>query len=662
MNKIMNLFDIAVRNIKKNISNYFLYFISMVCSIMIFYTLKAIQYNKQIMNLSNLSEKIESAFGLMSFVIALFVLVFIWYSNLFFAGKRKKEIALYCLMGVKKKQAARMLFYENLVMGFMALIIGIIIGIMFSKLFSMILVRLMGFDIKIALTVPLEAVLSTIGVFLGLFAATSLSGYMIIYKFQLIDLFKSESKGQKEPKASIVLTLLSFLLIGIGYWMATHYQYKGYKELLIIVALVACGTYLLFSSLIVYTAKFIRKKKSIFFKGVNIITFSHLIYRSKSNSRLLATIAILSACTITAVGGAAAIYSDNAEGIDKLLPFSYVYEVKDSNLDKNIEEVISKHKENKIVDSITIEIKSVEGTYPNISKLESEKEEYEKSVDNVISLGTLKKILGSLGKDTNVSLKQDEVIFYFYFMYSEDIMENPKGKIMYYNIDNKNVSFNIKDCINYPVVNKLVNKNNGILNLVVVSDEVYEKLSVSESPINLRLINVENPKKSKDTTADVIKTMSKSKVYNQNSYGDNALNISTYYEEYSNKMSEVGMTLFLITFVGIVFLICTGSMIFFKQLSEANDDRSRYNILRKIGASKNEIKVSIGKQMSVIFALPLVVGVCHSMVAMTILQPMLKINIWQPVLGVVGIYISIYFIYYLLTVKFYCKILHNKYV
>lgn len=657
----MNLFDIAVRNIKKNLSNYFLYFISMVCSIMIFYTLKSIQYNKQIMDISSLKEKIQNAFSTMSIIIALFALVFIWYSNTFFIGKRKKEVALYCLMGVKKKQVARMLFYENLVMGFMALIVGMLLGIMFSKLFSMILVSLMGFDIKVSIVVPLEAIISTIGVFLGLFVVTSLHGYMIIYKFKLIDLFKSESKGQKQPKVSLILTVAAILLIGAGYFKAVHFQYNGFKSIFIILILTVSGTYLLFSSLIVYTAKFVKKKKSIFFKGANIITFSNLIFRSRSNSRLLATIAILSASTITAVGAASALYYDNLTGLDKKLPFSYVYEIKDSALDNKIEEVISSHKENQIKDSITVEVKSIEGTYPPILKIGSEKNEYEKSVGNVISLGTLKKILGSLGKDTNISLKQDEVIIYFYTM-SEKFMENPKGKIMYYNLDNKSISFNIKDCMDYPVINELFTGNNSIVNMVVVDDEVYAKLVGNTSPATLRLISVENHKSSKETTEDVIKTMRQSKEYNQNSYGKNALSISTYYDEYSTSMQELGMLIFLVTFVGIVFLICTGSMIFFKQLSEASGDSKMYNILRKVGANKKEIQNSIAKQMSVIFGLPLVVGVSHSIVAMKILEPMIKTNIWYPVFVVVAVYMIIYFAYYLLTVKFYCRILNKNFV
>ncbi len=657
----MTLFNIAVRNIKKNLGNYFLYFISMVCSIMIFYTLKAIQFNRQIMDLSNINQKVENAFSMISFVIALFITVFIWYSNTFFAGRRKKEVALYCLMGVKKSQIASMLFYENLLMGFMALAAGILSGIMFSRLFSMVLVRLMGFDLEVAISIPLDAIISTIGVFLALFMVTSLHGYMLIYKYKLIDLFKSENKGQKQPKTSFILTLAAVLLIGSGYWLALHFKYNGLTSIMLIVFLTVCGTYLLFSSLIVYLVKFMKNRKKLFFKGLNMITFSHLAFRSKSNSRLLATIAILSACTLTAVGAAAALYYDNVTGMDKMLPFSYVYQIKDKNLDSNIEEVISKHKENKIKNSIAVEVKQVEGNFPSVDKLNKGKKEYEKSVDNVISVSTLKKLLVAIGKDSNVSVKQNEVLLYFYTMFSEKVMENPNGKNMFYNIDKKEVPFKIKDCINYPVINELFNGSNSIVNVVVVDDKVYSKLVDSTPPTTLRLISVENPKKSKATTEDIIKTMRQSHVYNKNSYGQNALNISAYYDEYTSSMTELGMTIFLITFVGIVFLICTGSMIFFKQLSEANEDKERYRILSNIGANKRELQHSIAKQMSIIFVLPLVVGISHSIIALKILEPLLKANIWYPILAVATIYVLIYLAYYLLTVKFYCKIIGRNF-
>lgn len=318
------------------------------------------------------------------------------------------------------------------------------------------------------------------------------------------------------------------MLIGLGYLKAAKYEYNGYNEILIIVFLTVSGTYLLFSSLVVYVGKFIKSKKSIFYRGTNIITFSNFIHKSKSNSRILATIAVLSACTITSVGAAAAIYFDSVKGIDRLIPFSYVYEVKDLNLDRNIENVILKHKENKMKDSITIEVKTAEGMYPNISKLDSDNTEYEKSIDNIISVSVLNKLLKCMDKDMNVSLKNDEVICCFYNIYSEDIMEDPTGKTMFFNINQNQVPFKIKEYIDYPVINKLLNKNNSILNVVVVSDDIYEKIEDSKEPVILRLINVENPKNSKETTEDIIETMSRSRVYNQNSYEDNALDISCY--------------------------------------------------------------------------------------------------------------------------------------
>lgn len=656
----MNLIDIAFRNIKRNIKNYFIYFISMVGSIMIYYTVKSLQYNKQIMNLSSISKKIENSFNLISIVIAVFVFIFIWYSNGFFAGKRKKEIGLYCMMGLKKNQAAQMLFYENLIMGVLALIFGIFFGIIFSKLFSMILVKLMGFDINVSITVSLLPVLSTIEVFLILFAVTSLSVYMMIYRYEIIDLFKAQSKSQIMPKYSSILSIPAFIFMGLGYSKAINYDYSGFKEVLMIVILTVCGTYMFFTFFIVDAAKFLKNKKALFFKGTNIITFSQFIFRIKNNSILLATIAVSSACTITAVGGAAAIYTNSVVSINNKLPFSYVYEIKDEKLDKDIVNVISNHEENMVQDSMKAEIKKVRGKYPNISREDDKTDEYEESTETIISVSTLKEMLKTLNKDTDISLTDNEVIMYFYMMYSEDVMKNPKGMTMYLNMNGSDMPFEIKECVDYPVINKLFSKNNSILNLVVVSDKVYGQLENSVDSSVLRLINIKNPKKSKDTTEDVIKTMRNSGLYNKNSYGDNAVNLSSYYYEYTKNMSEVGMTLFLITFVGIVFIICTGSIIFFKQMSEAEDDRRRYDVLMKIGLNKKEIRKSIADQLRIVFALPLLVGICHSTVGMKILQPILDINVWKPLIGVIILYACIYYVYYILSVKVYCEIIDSN--
>ena len=173
----MGLINIAIKNIKRNFYNYFLYFVSMIFSIMIYFIFTSIQYNTQVQEVVGSSITFSTVFKAASIVIAIFVAIFIWYSNSFFIKKRKKEVALYSLLGIRKKQIARMLFYENIVMGTAALAAGILMGSLFSKLFIMLLIRLMGFSANIIFMIPLKAVLNTSVVFIILFLITSIHGY-----------------------------------------------------------------------------------------------------------------------------------------------------------------------------------------------------------------------------------------------------------------------------------------------------------------------------------------------------------------------------------------------------------------------------------------------------------------------------------------------------
>jgi len=211
-------------------------------------------------------------------VIAIFVAIFIWYSNSFFIRKRKKEIALYSLLGIRKRQIGTMLFYENIVMGIAALCAGILIGSLLSKLFIMLLVSLMGFSANIEFMIPSKAVLNTAVVFIILFLITSIHGYRLIYRFKLIELFKAENQGERVPKTSVFLSLVSVLLIGGGYFIYTKALSSfGVFAILITLALTIIGTFMLFSSLTLLIIALSKKNKRRYYKGINMIGTSQLL-------------------------------------------------------------------------------------------------------------------------------------------------------------------------------------------------------------------------------------------------------------------------------------------------------------------------------------------------------------------------------------------------
>ncbi len=138
----MGLFSIAFKNVKRNFKNYAMYLTSMIFSVLIYSMFKAIEYNDQIANVADGMKTVSKSFSGASVIIALFVFIFIWYSNSFFIKKRKKEIGLYSMLGIKKKNIAAMMFYETMTMGVIALAIGIFLGAFFSKGFILVFLGL----------------------------------------------------------------------------------------------------------------------------------------------------------------------------------------------------------------------------------------------------------------------------------------------------------------------------------------------------------------------------------------------------------------------------------------------------------------------------------------------------------------------------------------
>jgi putative ABC transport system permease protein len=188
---------------------------------------------------------------------------------------------------------------------------------------------------------------------------------------------------------------------------------------------------------------------------------------------------------------------------------------------------------------------------------------------------------------------------------------------------------------------------------VVVRDEVYNKCCNADNLYRIKGYITDNKKDSEELTGELDKLLSKKLA--QNGEG---VKFSSYYSRYRAGLMFSGLIIFLGAFLGLLFLVATGSIIFFKQLSEANDDKDRYKILRNIGVTKKEIRISISKQIFVVFALPLGVGIMHSLVASTLLSKMIKIDLTLPIILTVSAYSAIYMIYYFLTASSYYNIVN----
>jgi putative ABC transport system permease protein len=642
---MIGLFDIAFKNIKRNFNNYFLYFASMIFSILIYFTFTTIQYNPQISQVVGSSAGFSTVFKSAAIVIAIFVAIFIWYSNSFFLGKRKKEVALYSLLGIRKKHIARMLFYENMVMGITALVAGILLGSLFSKLFIMLLMRLMGFSDTIIFMIPLKAVLNTAIVFTLLFLITSILGYRLIYRFKLIELFKAESQGEIAPKPSIIRSIASVLLIGGGYWIYTKgLSIFSFFSIFITLGLTVIGTFMLFSSLTPLMIKLSKKNERRYFTGINMIRTSQLLFRMNGSARTLAIITILSAATLTAMGVSSSFYYDLSADLQKNYGFTYAYASNDKSLDKKVEATMAKYPKNKLISSVDMNLAKVHGQYPSATKESTSIDFY------ILSESNYNEIAKVRGLKDKIKLKDrhDVAVFEQYITMSLDYKDYI-GKVIKINGD---MPLKVRDFKTYSLPNSGMTRR-----VVVVNDEVYQKYHAENNVYRIKGYITDHKKESEELTKELT-----SLLFKKNAEKEDAITFSSYYSEYKSRLAFSGVTIFIGALLGLLFLAATGSIIFFKQLSEANDDKNRYEILRKIGATNREIKASIRKQILIVFALPLIFGIMHSIVATTLLSriTIININLTLPISITITAYTVIYMIYYFLTVRSYCTIINSK--
>ncbi|MGG4106363.1 ABC transporter permease [Paenibacillus lautus] len=638
----MTLFSIARKNIRKNFTNYFLYFASMIFSIVIYFTFVSLKYDTAIQSATEGSTKISSAFSGAAVVLIIFVAIFIWYSNSFFTRKRKKEVGLYSLLGVRKKQIGRMLFYENFLMGVLALLAGIALGSVLTRFFVSLLMKVMGYDAVSNFSISPAAIINTAIVFMIITLITSLQGYRLIYRFKLIELFHADQEGEREPKASWITAVLSLVFIGTGYWLALQnlLESKAWAAMgfmltpLVILTTVIIGTYLLFSTLTVTLLKISRNNKNRFWNGMNMIGVSQLLYRIKGNARTLTIIAVLSATTLTAVGTAYSFYYSNASNAQQANPNSMMWISHDSSVTKRADELIDSTPHHELLYHASVPILEVDADVSGLNDVFS----HDIQSYSVISQHDFNELAKMQGRKDTITLSGEEAVA-LDPAYYEGFSPTYVGSTVTLKPNKQELQITFKELKKYSVLNL-----GTVYSTIVISDERFAQLEKQANTIMLEAYGISNQDKAKQLTEDLEGILPESASF------------ASYYQDYARGMEASGLLIFMGGFLGLVFLTATGSIIYFKQLTEANSDKARYQILNKIGVNRREVKKSIAQQVLFIFALPLVAGIAHCAVALSALSKLLHMNLVIPVVICMAVYTCVYLIYYVVTVRSYYKI------
>ncbi|WP_148551852.1 ABC transporter permease [Paraclostridium bifermentans] len=638
----MILFNIAKKNVQKNLKGYFLYFFSIVFTVGIYYAFKNLQYNPSIDAALSASSKASAAFNAASIVIALFSILFIWYSNSFFIKKRKKEIGLYALLGIENKEIGLLLFFETLIIGVAAIVIGIIAGVVFSKMMLGILIKLITLNLSINFAVSIKGMFETFVLFILIFLVIAYQSNRIIYKFKLIELFKASSTSEKAKKGSKLLAILSiiFILAGYGIYFSTLSGMDLILGAFATLFMVVVGTFLFFSSFMFFIIKRQQKNGSNYYKGLNMISTSQLLYRIKSNAKMLSVIAILSATTLTAIGVSISIYFMSSQMVEQRAPYSYTLSLDNKDYIKEFENTLEDSKNHELVNKFTLSYLDLD-SYKNNSY--GFKETYQ-----IMSLSNLNEILKLKGDKELGSINDNE----FIHVQSKELNQYEEPSINLSD-NGKSVSLNLKSSLDEKLYNTY-----GSSEMIVVSDNEFKNLKVNNELKHYYTYNITNQKDGEGFNKKVLKITEKYPSIDQRRSASSY--VFSYYDTFKDEFTSSGVMVFIGVFVGLVFLVCTGSVIFFKLLSEAQDEAPRYTVLNKIGVDEDDIKSSVYKQVGFNFFLPLSLGSLHSIVANYVVCHILGQNLSIVMLWTLIPYSIIYITYYLITSKFYFNIVNKQ--
>ena len=659
----MNLFysKFALNNLVKNKRFILPYILSTIFTIASFYILTSLSLGK---NLDKLPQGISATKQVLGFgviVIAIFSAIFLFYTYSFLIKRRVREFGLYSVLGMTKKQIARILILETIFIAVLTLVFGLAFGLLFDKLMLLVLLKLFTAGVSFGFVITPIAVFLTILLFGGIFFLLLIYTVVKISRLKIVALLKEENNGEREPKARFILAILGLGLTGYGYYLAQTIQnpIKAITMFFVAVLAVIFGTYLIFMAVSITVLKLMKNNKSVYYKPKNFISVSGLLYRMKRNAVGLANICILSTMVLVTMGTTSALYAGSEEAYNTRFPRDIIVngyrstEGKLTEIEKNVKKA-TQDAGVEAKDLVSYNMLNVVG------RLNGTEISYE--TGNVGSLDKLRTVVVIELKDYNKVSKEQKTL-----NNGETLLFiDKKGKYEASEITVQGVNLKIKEKLtDFPGALGTAAANVIDTYYVVVKDNadvkkiesaLKKKLNMSDEEgevYNYVGFNISDKTKEAKVIEN-FKQLEKESNINIEGKAENETNFKGFYASF----------LFIGVFISMIFVVSQVVIMYYKQISEGYEDKGKFGIMRKVGLTDRQIKQSIRSQVLMIFFAPLAIATLHTVVAYPFIEKILKLflatdnNVFLIALAVtIAVFAVFYLIVYLITSRIYYRII-----
>ncbi|KAA0955797.1 FtsX-like permease family protein [Sporosarcina sp. ANT_H38] len=636
----MTLFDLVIRSMRKNIKHYYLYFFALILSVVLYFVFATLQYDTAVIGKTEESMNMDSAFKAAGILLIFIAGIFVVYANAIFLKRRSREIGLYQLIGLTKGAVARLLIIENALLGIGALVIGIGTGLLVSRVFLLLLMKLVGYEGFIELSFSMAAIIQTAFVFVAIIALTSAQMLYAVYRSTLLGLFNADKKGEhpKKPRTfvSAVLALLGIGLVVFGYWLSGNMMNAlVFFNMLAVLASTILGTYLIFRVTISWLFYQIRMRKKGHLGLNNSLSLAPLMHRMKGNANSLTIITVLSAMTLAMLAGAYSLYYSTEKETRFAMPFDFMFETGEDEAKQFTQKLAEQ--------DITFTESGVETLWTDgIIDTDAAPEWLETMMRvRVISAGQLQDAgLAIETPTTKTASFHDSSLVWLL-----KTMKMPFDIVL--SSGENEVRMQVSEVGQGNVVNFPFSGSQ-----LVVEDAVYQQLKNT-----LPAVGVIGHEKHLETmyvvnVEDDENLAAASEIF-QHLKDDN--HSFDFYSMYTRSMQSNGLLIFIAGFLGLVFLISTGSILYFKQMTEAEQEKQSYATLRQLGFTVQEIMRGVIRKQVFVFGMPLLIGLFHSVFAIKAASFMFMSDITVPTSIAMGIYAMIYLMFAFLTVGYYRK-------
>lgn len=650
---------LAWDGIRKNKRFYLPYILTCIGMVMMFYIIHYLAAMPTLKDMPG-GDTMEMVLGLGTWVVALFAVIFLFYTNSFLMRRRQKEFGLYNMLGMGKNHLSLLLLWENGILFVISMVGGLLGGILLSKMAELFMLMLLGGEVTYTLRIDPDAFGDTWVIFIPVFALIFLKGLIQICRSSAIALIKSETVGEKPPKANYLFGIAGIFILAGAYYIALSIESPliAMVWFFVAVCMVIVATYLLFISGSVMLCKLLQKNKHYYYKPNHYVSVSSMVYRMKRNGAGLASICILSTMVLVIMMGAGSLYVGREDSLNTRYPHDFTVTVDfltegDSNryseekadafyaqIDKalnhfnvtpqNTAQVLSTTATGLLKNGELILDPYTEDT-ANAETMEYVTQIY------LISLGAYNQCMG-----THKTLNSDEVFLHCVRRtYDTPTITLSDGTVL-------TVKEQLSNMMGSGEAAMLI-----IPSVFIVTDDmeaVMESFNKELGGISEEYLCRLETSYSFDTDLSDEKQMElaeeiREQVRELDYTGDGGFysyNVECKAEERVDFYGLFGGIFFLGIFLSILFLAATVLIIYYKQITEGYEDEARFEIMRKVGMTAKDIRRSINSQMLTVFFLPLVTAAIHTAFAFPIVQKLLAIfNLQNTVLSLMVTLVAI---------------------